>query len=48
MSRAERSKPKAASELRRGRLAELSPIERAWLEDRLQEYRELLDYLRDH
>jgi hypothetical protein len=29
-------------------LVELEPAERAWLDERLQEYRELLAYLRDH
>jgi hypothetical protein len=27
---------------------DLEPIERAWLAERLVEYRELLDYLHDH
>jgi hypothetical protein len=26
----------------------LSPEDRAWLEARIQEYRQLLDYLREH
>jgi hypothetical protein len=29
-------------------LEELDSEDRAWLEERLKEYRELLDYLRDH
>ncbi|MHB1498674.1 MAG: hypothetical protein ACYCXN_12290 [Acidimicrobiales bacterium] len=29
-------------------LEELSPDDRAWLDERLEEYRELLAYLRDH
>lgn len=29
-------------------LAKLSADDRAWLEERLVEYRELLDYLHDH
>lgn len=29
-------------------VAALSPDERAWLEERIREYRELLNYLRDH
>lgn len=29
-------------------VAALVPAERAWLEERIREYRDLLDYLRDH
>ena len=32
----------------RSHIAALSPVERAWLEERIREYRDLLDYLRDH
>jgi hypothetical protein len=27
---------------------DLDPLDRLWLKERLEEYRELLDYLRDH
>ena len=35
-------------ESQRSNIAVLSPVERAWLEERIREYRDLLDYLRDH
>lgn len=35
-------------EKRQSHIAVLSPVERTWLEERIREYRELLDYLRDH
>lgn len=33
---------------KRQNFAVLPPVERAWLEERIREYRDLLDYLRDH
>lgn len=35
-------------ENKRRDIAVLPPVERAWLEERIREYRDLLDYLRDH
>lgn len=32
----------------KGAVQKLSPDDRAWLEERLREYRRLLEYLRDH
>ncbi len=43
MSQVERRTNRQLSEL-----DELDPLERAWLTERLVEYRELLDYLHDH
>lgn len=35
-------------ESKRQIVAVLPPVERAWLEESIREYRDLLNYLRDH
>jgi hypothetical protein len=42
------SEDKTVAELKELALTGLSPADRAWLEERLTEYEDLLAYLRDH